>query len=149
MNITKRQIIEYLAPLGIPANHKGYKAIIEALSLILYDESYLNAITKRLYPDVAKIIGGTWSQVERAIRHSIEYVYGNARPTVLSELLVTPNFNSGKLRNSEFMAYVSERIRLENGDFDKVCNMHAVLRNKKLRRPARIRLASRRAEHDN
>lgn len=66
-------IKEYLLSVGIRPNIKGFKFLTKAIELVIKDETYLDSITKRLYPDVAKyFIGESASKVERAIRHSID-----------------------------------------------------------------------------
>lgn len=108
------RITQLMIELGMSANLLGFNYIREAIRLSVIDIGILNAITKRLYPDIAKQFKTTPSRVERAIRHSIEVAWskGNLK-TVNSIFGYTIAANKGKPTNSEFIAMISDKIRLE------------------------------------
>lgn len=113
-------IIETLNDLGIPANILGYEYLKEALKLTVGDKTFINSMSQRLYPAVAKEYGTTPSRVERAIRHAIELTFDNLSPEVLSKYFGNcTNYYKGKTTNSQFIAIVAEKIRIFMGVYDE------------------------------
>lgn len=100
--------------IGIPAHIKGYHYLRDAIMMAVEDMDVLNAITKILYPTVAKKHQTTSSRVERAIRHAIEVAWSRGKIDILDELFgYTISNGKGKPTNSEFIALVADTIRLE------------------------------------
>lgn len=100
--------------IGIPAHIKGYHYLRDAIMMAVEDMDVLNAITKILYPTVAKKYRTTSSRVERAIRHAIEVAWSRGKLDILDDLFgYTVSNGKGKPTNSEFIALVSDTIRLE------------------------------------
>lgn len=99
--------------IGIPAHIKGYHYLRDSIMMAVEDMDVLNAITKILYPTVAKRYQTTSSRVERAIRHAIEVAWSRGKLDVLDELFgYTVSHGKGKPTNSEFIALVADTIRL-------------------------------------
>ncbi len=99
--------------IGIPASIRGYRFLQQAILLALDDEEMLDAITKLLYPSIAKSNDTTPSRVERSMRHAIETAWERGDVSVLSELFgYTVRASRGKPTNSEFIAIVTEHIKL-------------------------------------
>lgn len=100
--------------LGVPAHIKGYNYLREAIGLCIHDGEFINSITKMLYPTVARNYQTTSSRVERAIRHAIEVAWSRGREEVLTDLFgYTIDTNKGKPTNGEFIAMISDSIRLK------------------------------------
>lgn len=100
--------------IGIPAHIKGYHYLRDAIIMAVEDMDVLNAITKILYPTVAKRHQTTSSRVERAIRHAIEVAWSRGKLDTLDELFgYTVSNGKGKPTNSEFIALIADTIRLE------------------------------------
>ena len=100
--------------LGIPAHIKGYQYLREAIIMTIHDMEVINAITKVLYPTVAKKFKTTSSRVERAIRHAIEVAWDRGDVDTLQEYFgFTVSGAKGKPTNSEFISMVADRLRLE------------------------------------
>lgn len=100
--------------IGIPAHIKGYHYLRDAIIMAVEDMDVLNAITKILYPTVAKKHQTTSSRVERAIRHAIEVAWSRGKLDTLDELFgYTVSNGKGKPTNSEFIALIADTIRLE------------------------------------
>lgn len=100
--------------IGIPAHIKGYHYLRDAILMAIDDMDVLNAITKVLYPTVAKKNQTTSSRVERAIRHAIEVAWSRGKIDTLEELFsYTVSNGKGKPTNSEFIALVADTIRLK------------------------------------
>lgn len=113
--ITYKHISQTIKEIGIPANLKGYKYIIKALEMINQDETLIDSMTKRLYPEVAECFeGATGSRVERAIRHAIEigFDYSSA-DTIYKFFGNCFSSSKGKPTNSEFLATVYEYMKNE------------------------------------
>ena len=107
-------VTEIIHQIGIPAHIKGYHYLREAIMMSIDNSEYLHAITKQLYPSVAKRFGTTPSRVERAIRHAIEVAWSRGRMETLDALFgYTVNTGKGKPTNSEFIALIADRIRLQ------------------------------------
>ena len=97
--------------IGVPAHIKGYQYLREAIMMSVNDIEMLNSITKILYPTIAKQYQTTPSRVERAIRHAIEVAWSRGK---IDELFgYTINNGKGKPTNSEFIALIADKIRLE------------------------------------
>lgn len=100
--------------IGIPAHIKGYHYLRDAIIMAIEDMDVLNAITKILYPTVAKKHQTTSSRVERAIRHAIEVAWSRGKLDTLEALFgYTVSTGKGKPTNSEFIALIADKIRLE------------------------------------
>ncbi len=107
-------ITEMIHEIGIPAHIKGYQYIRYSILLAVKDESIINSITKTLYPTVAKKHKTTSSRVERAIRHAIEVAWDRGDIDTLNSYFgYTVQNNKGKPTNSEFIAMISDKIRLQ------------------------------------
>lgn len=114
-NLTKR-ISGILLEIGIPSHIKGYRYVRRAIELAVRDRKCVEAVTKVLYPDVAKEYGTTGSRVERAIRHAIECAWDRGDLEALEKYFGnTVSRNKGKPTNSEFIAMIAEHILLERG----------------------------------
>ena len=107
-------ITEIIHDIGVPAHIKGYQYIRDAITMVIEDMETINSITKLLYPTVAKHYSTTASRVERAIRHAIEVAWDRGNPDVLNELFgYTILGSKGKPTNSEFIALIADKIRLD------------------------------------
>lgn len=107
-------ISDVMRQIGVPAHIKGYQYLRQAILLSVREPEYLHAITKALYPSVAKKNNTTSSRVERAIRHAIEVAWDRGDVDVLSSYFGYTIENSrGKPTNSEFIAMISDKLRLE------------------------------------
>ena len=100
--------------IGIPAHIKGYQYLRHAIMLVVENLDVINSITKKLYPTVAKDFGTTSSRVERAIRHAIEVAWDRGDTEVLNSIFgYTVANTKGKPTNSEFIAMIADRLRLQ------------------------------------
>ena len=100
--------------IGVPAHIKGYQYLREAIMLAVEDMEIINAVTKILYPEVAKRFGTTPSRVERAIRHAIEVAWDRGDLETLQRFFgYTVNSAKGKPTNSEFIAMIADRLVLQ------------------------------------
>ncbi len=107
-------ITEILHQIGVPAHIKGYQYVREAIRLTVENPEMLNSVTKILYPTVAKGFKSTSSRVERAIRHAIEVAWDRGDVDVLNSYFgYTIQSQRGKPTNSEFVAMISDKIRLK------------------------------------
>ena len=108
------QITDIIHEIGIPAHIKGYQYIRAAIRLAVEDSDIINAVTKALYPAVAKKYGTTPSRVERAVRHAIEVAWERGDIDTLQRYFgYTVNCNKGKPTNSEFIAMIADRLCLQ------------------------------------
>ena len=113
-NDLETNITMYIQQLGVPAHIKGYQYIRDAITMVIDDMDTINSITKLLYPSVAKHYNTTASRVERAIRHAIEVAWDRGNPDILNELFgYTILGSKGKPTNSEFIALIADKIRLD------------------------------------
>lgn len=113
MNLESR-VTDMIHEIGIPAHIKGYHYLRDAIIMAVEDMDVLNAITKVLYPTVAKMHQTTASRVERAIRHAIEVAWSRGKLDTLDNLFgYTVSNGKGKPTNSEFIALIADTIRLE------------------------------------
>lgn len=104
----------FIHELGVPAHIKGYQYIRTAIMMVSENMEMINYITKQLYPTIAKQYATTSSRVERAIRHSIEVAWSRGKPETMNEIFgYTIHTGKGKPTNSEFIAMVADRIRLQ------------------------------------
>ena len=107
-------ITEIIHQIGVPAHIKGYHYLREAIMLAVKDSQIINSITKLLYPTVAKKHNTTSSRVERAIRHAIEVAWDRGDIDVLNSYFgYTIQNERGKPTNSEFIAMISDKMRLK------------------------------------
>ncbi len=112
-NELELMVTEIIHQIGIPAHIKGYQYLREAIMLAIKDDDIINAVTKILYPTVAKRFKTTSSRVERAIRHAIEVAWDRGDIDVLNSYFgYTINGERGKPTNSEFIAMISDKLRL-------------------------------------
>lgn len=104
---------EMLRELGIPASLMGYQFLMESIYLVMEDRNKIYAITKIIYPEVAKRFGSTPSRVERTMRHAIEVAWSRSDWDVLKKYFgYTVDPGKGKATNAEFIATVCEHLRL-------------------------------------
>ncbi|MBQ3408009.1 MAG: sporulation transcription factor Spo0A [Clostridia bacterium] len=100
--------------IGVPAHIKGYQYLREAIMMVVCDIDIINQITKQLYPDIAQKYHTTPSRVERAIRHAIEVAWGRGQQEVVESIFgYTVSAAKGKPTNSEFIAMIADKLRLE------------------------------------
>ena len=100
--------------IGVPAHIKGYQYLREAIIITVDDMEVINAVTKVLYPEVAKRFSTTPSRVERAIRHAIEVAWDRGDLETLQKYFgYTVNSAKGKPTNSEFIAMIADRLQLK------------------------------------
>lgn len=108
------KITKIIHEVGVPAHIKGYIYLREAITMVINDMDYLGAVTKELYPSVAEKFNTTPSRVERAIRHAIEVAWNRGKVDTLENLFgYTVSNHKGKPTNSEFIALIADKIRLE------------------------------------
>lgn len=109
----ERQVTAIIHEIGVPAHIKGYQYLREAIGLAVDDMEIINAVTKVLYPAVAKKFNTTSSRVERAIRHAIEVAWDRGDLETLQKYFgYTVSNAKGKPTNSEFIAMIADRISL-------------------------------------
>lgn len=107
------RVSEILHTMGVPAHVKGYNFLRQSIIMVIKDPEVISLVTKRLYPDIAKLNGTTASRVERAIRHAIEIAWDRGNVEIMNEYFgYTINNMRGKPTNSEFIAMISDRMRL-------------------------------------
>ena len=107
-------VTEILHQIGVPAHIKGYQFLRDAILLTMNEPEYINAVTKRLYPEIAKKNGTTASRVERAIRHAIEVAWDRGDVDTLNSYFGYTIHNlRGKPTNSEFIAMIADKMRLD------------------------------------
>ncbi|MFQ3542830.1 sporulation transcription factor Spo0A [Halobacillus rhizosphaerae] len=108
-------ITHIIHEVGVPAHIKGYLYLREAITMVYNDLELLGSITKVLYPDIATKFNTTASRVERAIRHAIEVAWNRGNIDAISSLFgYTISNTKAKPTNSEFIAMVADRLRLEH-----------------------------------
>ena len=107
-------VTDSIHEIGVPAHIKGYQYLREAIILTIHDMDMINAVTKVLYPEVAKRFGTTPSRVERAIRHAIEVAWDRGDIEVLQKYFgYTVSNIKGKPTNSEFIAMIADHLSLQ------------------------------------
>ena len=100
--------------VGVPAHIKGYQYLREAIIMVINDIDVINQITKCLYPQIANKFHTTPSRVERAIRHAIEVAWGRGEQKTVENIFgYTISASKGKPTNSEFIAMIADKLRLE------------------------------------
>ena len=100
--------------VGVPAHIKGYQYLREAIMMVVNDIDVINQITKSLYPKIAFKYNTTPSRVERAIRHAIEVAWGRGQQEAVENIFgYTISASKGKPTNSEFIAMIADKLRLE------------------------------------
>ncbi len=108
------RVTNILHEIGVPAHIRGYHYMREAIIMSVNNMEILNYITKELYPSIAKKCNTTPSRVERAIRHAIEVAWSRGKVDAIDSLFgYTISNNKGKPTNSEFIALIADRLRLE------------------------------------
>ena len=108
------RVTKIIHDIGVPAHIKGYQYLRDSIILAVNDMEVVNAITKVLYPSIAKKYKTTSSRVERAIRHAIEVAWDRGDVEVLNSYFgYTVSNLKGKPTNSEFVSMIADRIRLE------------------------------------
>ncbi|MBE7029071.1 MAG: sporulation transcription factor Spo0A [Ruminococcaceae bacterium] len=114
-DIIENKVTSIIHKIGIPAHIKGYKYLRCAIKKTIIDEDIINSVTKELYPEVAKAYNTTPPRVERAIRHAIEVAWNRGEEETLNKIFgYTVQSNKGKPTNSEFIAMIADRLRLQN-----------------------------------
>jgi len=109
------EITSIIHEIGVPAHIKGYMYLREAITMVVNDMELLSAVTKELYPSIAKKYNTTASRVERAIRHAIEVAWGRGQVDAINKLFgYTIHTEKGKPTNSEFIAIIADKLRLKN-----------------------------------
>jgi len=109
------EITNIIHEIGVPAHIKGYMYLRDAITMVVNNMELLSAVTKQLYPSIAKKYNTTASRVERAIRHAIEVAWNRGQVDTIDKLFgYTVHNTKGKPTNSEFIAMVADKLRLEN-----------------------------------
>ena len=107
-------VTQMLHEIGIPAHIKGYQYLRDAIIMSVQDAEMLSSVTKILYPTIAKKHQTTPSRVERAIRHAIEVAWSRGKMDTINDLFgYTVSNGKGKPTNSEFVALIADKIRLD------------------------------------
>jgi two-component system response regulator (stage 0 sporulation protein A) len=110
----ENMVTDVIHEIGVPAHIKGYQYLRDAIIRTVNDMDMINAVTKALYPQVAKKFNTTASRVERAIRHAIEVAWDRGDLEVLQKYFgYTVSNIKGKPTNSEFIALISDRLQLQ------------------------------------
>ena len=113
-NSIEAMVTSIIHEIGVPAHIKGYQYLREAIIIAVNDMDVINAITKVLYPQVAKTFGTTPSRVERAIRHAIEVAWDRGDLDTLQRFFgYTVSNTKGKPTNSEFIALIADKLQLQ------------------------------------
>lgn len=108
------KVTEILHQIGVPAHIKGYHYLRDSIIMSVEKPEIINAVTKKLYPSVAKKYETTSSRVERAIRHAIEVAWDRGDVDVLNSYFgYTIHISRGKPTNSEFIAMIADKLRLQ------------------------------------
>lgn len=113
MGDLEAQVTDMIHQIGVPAHIKGYQYLRCAIMMAVEDDKIIDAVTKRLYPSVARSYGTTPSRVERAIRHAIEVAWDRGDiDTINAYFGYTIQSSRGKPTNSEFIALIADKLRL-------------------------------------
>lgn len=114
-NSLEAEITNIIHEIGVPAHIKGYLYLREAIQMVVNDVELLSAVTKELYPSIAKKFNTTASRVERAIRHAIEVAWSRGQVDTINKIFgYTIHNDKGKPTNSEFIAMVADKLRLKS-----------------------------------
>ena len=113
-SLLKNMVTKVIHEIGVPAHIKGYQYLREAIIITVNNMGAINAVTKVLYPAVAKRFNTTPSRVERAIRHAIEVAWDRGDLETLQKYFgYTVSNSKGKPTNSEFIAMIADRLILQ------------------------------------
>ncbi|TDA69994.1 MAG: sporulation transcription factor Spo0A [Clostridia bacterium] len=108
------EVTKIIHQIGVPAHVKGYQYLREAILLVIEDVGLLGAVTKELYPMISRKYQTTPSRVERAIRHAIELAWDRGNVDMINRFFgYTVKMDRGKPTNSEFIAIIADRIRID------------------------------------
>lgn len=108
------EVTSVMHDIGVPAHIKGYQYLRDAIMMVVNNLDIINSITKQLYPSIAREYNTTPSRVERAIRHAIEVAWSRGQVDAIDQLFgYTINLGKGKPTNSEFIAMVADKLRLQ------------------------------------
>ncbi len=108
------EVTNIMHEIGVPAHIKGYQYLRDSIMMVVKDLDVINSITKQLYPSIAREYNTTPSRVERAIRHAIEVAWSRGQMEAIDTLFgYTVSIGKGKPTNSEFIAMVADKLRLE------------------------------------
>jgi two-component system response regulator (stage 0 sporulation protein A) len=108
------EVTNIIHEVGVPAHIKGYQYLRDAIMMVVKDIDVINSITKLLYPSIARQYNTTPSRVERAIRHAIEVAWSRGQIETIDSIFgYTVNLGKGKPTNSEFIAMIADKLRLE------------------------------------
>lgn len=115
LKIVEVEVTKMIQQMGVPAHVKGYQYLRDAIVSVINDVSLLGAVTKELYPMIAKKYNTTPSRVERAIRHAIELAWDRGNIEFMNKFFgYTINVDRGKPTNSEFIAMVADKLRISD-----------------------------------
>ncbi len=107
------EVTKVIHQMGVPAHIKGYQYLRDAILMVMEDVNLLGAVTKELYPMIAKKFNTTPSRVERAIRHAIELAWDRGNVEMMNKFFgYTINVERGKPTNSEFIAMVADKLKI-------------------------------------
>lgn len=121
----ENEITEILHEVGIPAHIKGYMYLRSSIMETYYNPDILGQVTKVLYPDIARMYNTTSSRVERAIRHAIEVAWNRGNTDAIDEIFgYTVSATKSKPTNSEFIAMISDKLRLAHKTKTTVVGMN-------------------------
>ena len=110
----EQDVTNMIHEIGVPAHIKGYQYLREAIMMSVEEPAMISSVTKLLYPGIAKKFQTTSSRVERAIRHAIEVAWSRGKMDTIEEMFgYTISTGKGKPTNSEFIALITDRIRLQ------------------------------------
>lgn len=108
------EVTSIMHEIGVPAHIKGYQYLRDSIMMVVKNIELINSITKQLYPTIAKQHNTTPSRVERAIRHAIEVAWSRGQMEAIDQVFgYTVNNGKGKPTNSEFIAMIADKLRLE------------------------------------
>lgn len=108
------EVTSIMHDIGIPAHIKGYQYLRDSIMMVVKNIEVINSITKQLYPTIAREYNTTPSRVERAIRHAIEVAWSRGQMETIDQLFgYTIHNGKGKPTNSEFIAMIADKLRLE------------------------------------
>lgn len=112
--LIKRRVEETISAIGVRESLLGYPMLVRAICLVVENPCYLQAITKIVYPTVAKETNSTPARAERCMRHAIDSVFERCDTSVINQFFGNSlSLHSGKCTNSEFIAKVAHRVRQE------------------------------------